>query len=333
MTNEQGSSKPMQHLYTGNDVSSYTMELVEARRAQQHAILTTGIAPLDKYMKPWLPGELIFVLGFTSHGKTALMQAMCRNVVGQLAKRESTDEIAVYASWETLVEELGLYDLASMTGIDATRAWYGQHNDAEAARLRNAAMRRAGMPLWVLGDSLKRRREGGGLTVPTMQQALLEMEDSRGIKPAVIFADYLQIIPSEENAEFRIKLLHTVDALRDMGRRCGAPVVVGCQASRKVLDRSFKLPEIGDGAETSQIERDADKLLAIWYPCKSEPEGEYITELGEHVTDDLMVLGIRKQRHAASGQVFPVRFEPGRNLFTSWIPEAQAIPEEAELEF
>jgi hypothetical protein len=46
--------------------------------------------------------------------------------------------------------------------------------------------------------------------------------------------------------------------------------------------------------------------------------GERIDELALDVTEDLMVMGIRKQRHAASGQVFPVRFDPAHNTFTSW---------------
>jgi hypothetical protein len=85
------------------------------------------------------------------------------------------------------------------------------------------------------------------------------------------------------------------------------------------LARDFKLPEIGDAQESSRAEQDADKVLALWYPCKTEPLGTRMAALGGvEVSDELMVMGIRKQRHAASGQVFPLRFDAARNIFTSW---------------
>jgi replicative DNA helicase len=309
----------LQYLYTGPDVSTYTMEIIESRRASKAPLLKTGIATLDHYMRPWLPGELIFVMAFTSHGKTSLMQAMTRNVVRQLQDAGVEDQIAVYASWETLVEELGLYDLASMTGVDGALAWYGKHSDADAVKLQTAAMRRAGMPLWVLGYSLKRRRLERPMTVDAIDEALHLMEEEHGVRPAVIFADYLQIIAVEDmHVDRRVQVMNNVDKLREMGRHTGAPVVVGCQAGRQILERRFKLPEIGDGQESSRIEQDADKVLALWYPCKTEEDGEIIDEMELTVSPDLMVMGVRKQRHGPSGAVFPLRFDPNRDTFTAW---------------
>jgi len=309
----------LQYLYTGPDVATYTLDVIAKRKARGGPLITSGIPTLDKYMKPWLPGELIFILAFTSHGKTSLMQAMTRNVVKQLQDAHVEDEIVVYATWETLVEELGLYDLAAMTGIDGSLAWYGQHSDADAVKLQHAGMRRSGMPLWVLGHSLKRRRLERPMTVAAIDETLRLMEEGQGVRPAVIFVDYLQIIAAADpRVERRLQIMQSVDDLRELARHTGAPVVVGCQAGRQILDRRFKLPEIGDGQESSRIEQDADKVLALWYPSKTEDAGDTIDAMGLTVTDDLMVMGVRKQRHGPSGATFPVRFDPGHNTFTAW---------------
>lgn len=321
----------LQYLYTGPDVATYTLDIVEERRARKGPLLRTGIPTLDHYMRPWLPGELIFVLAFTSHGKTSLMQAMTRNVVKQLQDAEVEDQIAVYASWETLVEELGLYDLASMTGVDGALAWYGQHSEQDHQKLQVAGMRRAGMPLWVLGHSLKRRRLDKPMTVTAIDEALHVMEDQYGVTPAVIFVDYLQIIAVDDpHMDRRLQVMANVDALREMGRHTGAPVVVGCQAGRQILDRRFKLPEIGDGQESSRIEQDADKVLALWYPAKTEEMGSTVEAMNLSVTEDLMVMGVRKQRHGPSGAVFPLRFDAGRNTFSTW--EAEQVFDQYEPE-
>jgi replicative DNA helicase len=185
-------ARSLRHVYTPNDVATYTMEVVEKRMAQRAAMLNTGIPTLDRYMRPVMPGELIFVSAFTSHGKTAFMQYWARNCVQQLGQREDINEMAVYITWETLVEELGLYDLCGMTGIDGTSAWYGDATDAEVQRLRVAAMKRSAMPLWVMGDSLKRRRTEGPLTVKGLSNSLATVEKEYGIRNLPVIRYHLK---------------------------------------------------------------------------------------------------------------------------------------------
>lgn len=305
-------------VYTGNDVGSYTLQEVDRRIGERENALVTGIGTMDRYLEPVMAGELTFVLAYTSHGKTAFMQAWARNCVKQLHEQKDMKRVAVYISWETIVEELGLYDLAGMTGIDSRDAWHGRINAAEREKLALAAFKRAAMPLWVIGYSLKRRREIR-LTIPVVSDALREMEELWQVRPAIIFVDYLQQVAAENpGEERRSQIMRIVDGLQMLARDCGCPVVAGSQAGRQVLAREFMLPEIGDGQESSRQEQDADKVISLWYPCKTKMIGERIDELALDVTEDLMVMGIRKQRHAASGQVFPVRFDPAHNTFTSW---------------
>jgi len=315
-----GDGSARQIIYSANDVATYTMDVVDRRAAERQEAMRSRIPTLDKHMKPLLPGETVFVSAYTSNGKTAFMSAWARNATRMLQEWKDEKRVVVYITWETLVEEEGLYDLCSMTGLDASAVWYGDADDDQRQTLRGAAMRRATAPLWLIGYSLKRRREIDKMTMPKVLEALRVMEDSDGLRPAVIFLDYVQKIPPmDRRGDRREQVLANVDAVFQLARDCGAPVVAGCQAGRQVLERGFKLPEIGDGQETSRIEQDADKVLALWYPCKSEAVGTIIDEVGGvTVSPNLMICGIRKQRHAASGQVFPLHFDPGRNTFSAW---------------
>ena len=314
----------LQSVYTPTDVANYTMDVIDARLLSRRYALRSGAGMLDTHMKPVLPGEVINVLAYTSHGKTAFMQSWARNVIRQLQTRDTIDEMVVYLTWETLVEELGLYDLAAMTGIDSSDAWYGDLRDEQVNQLRTAAMKRTAMPLWVMGYSLKRRKESGSFTMKVVSEGLRSVEDNYGLRPAIIFVDYLQTIdPLNPAQERRIQVLRNVDALKQLARQCGCPVVNGVQAGRDCLTREFKLPEIGDGQETSRSEQDADKVIALWYPCKTEVDGAVVQELDIRVDDRLMIFGIRKQRHAASGQIFPLHFDPETNTFTDWVERVE----------
>jgi replicative DNA helicase len=309
----------LRQIYTPNDVATYTIEAIEKRRLTHDFALRTLVPTIDSALRPLMPGELIFIMANTGQGKTSLMQFWARQVVKQLQQRPDIKDAVVYASWETITEELGLYDLCGITGVNSSLAWSGDVTDAEMEKLRVAAMRRAAMPLWVMAPSLKRRREGKGLTMTAVSASLERVEHIYAIKPAIIFIDYLQIItPENVTDDRRIQVLRSVDALRQLGRDCGAPVVVGSQAGRQVLERDDKLPEIGDGQESSRQEQDADRVLALWYPCKTEGLGTRLSDYDVEVNDRLMLLGIRKQRHAASGQVILLDFDAAHNTFASW---------------
>lgn len=313
----------MQSVYSPADVANYTMEIVEYRRKNRHLKLHTGVGTLDRFMKPVLPGEVIIVQANVGQGKTSFLQVWARSVVNQLRTRENVTDIVVYISYETLVEELGLYDLSSQTGIDGSDVWHGADNvtDADYLSLASAAMRRTAMPLWVIGRSYKRRRQFE-LPLSEMQHALHLMEDRHGIRPAIIFLDYLQAVPMEGNPrDRRMAVIDIADRIKELAVTCGCPVIAAAQAKVEEFNREgVKLPSTYGAQESSRIAQDADKVISIWYPKATEGLGSTI-KLGQNayeVTRDLLIIGIRKQRHAEAGQVFPVRFDPARSTMTSW---------------
>jgi len=311
----------MHAVHSPADVANYTLEIVEARQANKHLALHTGVGTLDRFMRPVLPGEVIVVQANTGQGKTSFMQIWARSVVKQLQVRENVTDIVVYLSYETMVEEMGLYDLAAMTGLDSSEVWHGDITDADYLTLQSAAMRRAAMPLWVIGRSMKRRRQFD-LPLSKVQVALHTLEDERGLKPAIVFVDYIQTVPAEgDQKDRRLAVIDIADRIKELAVTCGCPVVAGAQAKvEEFTKEGIKLPGTYGAQESSRVAQDADKVISLWYPKATDPLGSSVS-LGTQsyqVTKDLLIIGIRKQRHAEAGQVFPVRFDPARSTMTSW---------------
>jgi len=311
----------MTAVYSPADVANYTLEIVRKRQENKHLALRTGVGTLDRFMRPVLPGEVIVVQANTGQGKTSFMQIWARSVVKQLQERETVNEVVVYITYETLVEEMGLYDLASMTGLDGSEVWHGDISEEDMASLESAGMRRSAMPLWVIGRSLKRKRQFD-VPLSRIQEALHTMEDEKGIIPAIIFLDYIQMVPPEGNQrDRRLAVIDITDRIKELASTCGCPVVVGAQDKVEEFEKDgIKLPGTYGAQESSRIAQDADKVLSLWYPKATNPLGSRLSLGGEslEVTKDLMVLGIRKQRHAEAGHVFPVHFDPARSTMTSW---------------
>jgi replicative DNA helicase len=247
------------------------------------------------------------------------MQHWARQMCQQILRRGNAEkQVVAFVEWEVDVTEIGFYDLAAVTGFDAAKVWRGEVGEAERQRLRVAAMKRAALPIWLIGHSRKRRREFDRLTMDLVHEALCQGRDCYGVRVIAVFLDFLQAVDPIPGMERRLQIMADTDRARQIGRDLGCPVIVGSQAGRKVDDLAFKLPRMGDNEESSRIEQNADKVLALWWPWRTEPMGKLITEIDEYVTQELFVIGIRKQRFGPPGDVVKVRFDAPRNTFSSW---------------
>ncbi len=306
-------------IYTPADVANYTMQMIDERIENKDKGLMFGVEDLDRHLLPATPGEFTLILGRSSNGKTAFMQAYARNIARQITTdNPDTKSVVAFVEWENDVTNVGFYDLAAMTGTDAAKVWRGQITDDEHEKLKLAAFKRSTLPIWLMGWSKKRRREYESLTMDVVHQALCEAERSWGIGIAAVFLDFLQAVDPIPGLERRLQIMMDTDRARQIGRDLGCPVFAGSQAGRRVDERDFKLPQIGDNEESSRLEQSADKVLSVWLPGRSEGIGKYIKELDMETTEDMFIVGIRKQRFGAAGHVIPLRFDAAHNTFSSW---------------
>jgi len=315
MTTQQD---PRDIVYSPNDVSKLALEELQSRREHSGAGIRTNIPTLDEVVLPMRPGDLVVIMANSSHGKTSFMQYILRQEAKIITdkKEEGKDEIVVFVTWETAVEELGMYDISSYTKIPSDKLYQGGITDADWESLKLAAFKRSTMPVWVIGHSIKRRKQRPHLTMGNVLDSLQYIEDEFGLHPTMICLDYLQRMESDIRDTRRLQVFDSMNRAKDMALAMGCPVLLGCQAKRDVLERDWKLPRMSDGEETSNIEHTADKVLSFWYPKMTE-SAETLGNTELPITNNLLIVGLMKQRYGQAGLWFPLFFRPEINDITA----------------
>jgi replicative DNA helicase len=329
-----------QSVYTPVQVGEYALAEVRACLQGGGHGVELGFGTMATPVVPLRPGNLCVVQAYTSHYKTGFMTNWCRRVAEELKKDESAEgmkRIVVYVSWEDTVEDIGLFDLAHDTAIDATEIRAGKITDEAVKRLEAAAFRRGAVPVWIIGNSHANRRKQARLTLSQVTDALGWVEQKMGFTTAFIALDYLNLIQPEKEWQSsdgrRTDLMELVFRSRDLGMAQGCPVVLGAQSRREVLDRVWKLPQTRDALETSAIEQYCQLMLSLWRPALTEQEG--ITLVGASgkaidpplkVTQNLLIMGVNKQKRGEAGGWLPLWVDPARNVIQRMDPKA-AEPE------
>lgn len=306
-------------IYTPAQVGNLVVAAVKERRDHPGAGVRSHIENLDKWLLPLRPGELITVLGRPSNYKSGFMQYWARQVAEQI-RSEAANDMVIYITWEMAVEEIGLYDLAASAVLNAAEIYQGRVDDDAWERLQIAAMQRAAVPLWIIGHSIERRKKRPDLTLSNVAKALSWIDD-QGHTPRIIFLDYLQQMQPEKGEDRRMQVFENVRRCKDMALAIGCPVVLGVQAGRQVDERKWKLPQMGDGLESSNIEHTADKMLSLWYPKMTEPIGSYLQQSDGapeiRVEDSLLLCGLIKQKLGPANKLALLYIEPERNRIES----------------
>jgi len=315
MTEQQ---EPRDIVYTPNEVGKLALEELQTRRTDPAAGVSTHIGSLDEVVIPFRPGDLIVIMANSSHGKTQFMQYVLRQEAKKIVdkKAEPETEIVVFVTWETAVEELGMYDIASYTKIPSDKLYQGKITDDDWKNLEVAAFKRSVSPVWVIGHSIKRRKKRPHLTMNNVLAALQWIEEEFGLHPILICLDYLQRMEPDIRDVRRLQVFDSTNRAKDMALAMGCPVLLGCQAKRNIVDREWKLPRMSDGEETSNIEHTADKVLSFWYPKMTETT-DVLGKTGIPITDNLMICGLMKQRYGKAGQWWPLHIDPEINHIAS----------------
>lgn len=304
---------PTDIVYTPQQVSKLSTDVVKERRATPGAGVRLGIPAIDKDMNPGRPGDLMSFIGRPSNFKTGLMLFMAKHETDKIIKDEREKDCVLYVTWEVAVEESGILELANATQISADAIAQGNVTDAQWKKLLAAAVQRAVTPLWVIGHSIADRKRRPRLTLTDVATSIMFIEDEMGFHPSLIVLDYLQQIQPESGNDRRLQMIENVHRAKDMALAMGCPVALGVQAGRQVDARQFKLPTMGDGMETSNIEHTSDKIITVWMPSTSEPQNSMVGNPPVAVTENLLIAGLVKQRFGRRGGPYYLHVQPEVN--------------------
>lgn len=305
-------------VFTPTDAAREAIATIEERRSAVGVGVRMGVACVDAYLQPARPGQLIAIIGMTSNYKTGLMTYWARTAARQIAQDNTENQAVVYITWESAIEELLALDLAASIGLSATDIFQGRIDDAQMAQLKETAMKRSTLPLWVIGHSIKEGKKRPRLTLSLIGKALTSLREEYNIRPRAIFLDYLQQIEPEDGEDRRMQVFQNVYRCKDMSYSMKCPVVIGTQAKRDAYGNSWGVPGIADSMETSNLEHTADAVLAVWMPKTNHELGAILQPKGSSqtltVTDSLLILRVLKQRMGPAGRWWPLYVNPDTNF-------------------
>jgi len=299
-------------VFTPAEISTAYVEYAEKVKRHAEYGLTWGVPSMDKAIIPLRPGDVIGIIARPGHGKSTLAAYLAKRTAQRIMQENGSGErCVVFCTFEQTVEECEAFFQCGQQYNVSDFAWGRVPLDL----IKRQAIDRIGLPVWLMGKSLMRRRRTPRMTPDTIYRAIDSIEADYGVKPALVIIDYIQIVPIDGHARERIQQVsEAILRSKELAGDIGAPIAVCVQARRDVDSYKSKIPTIADCQHSSAIEQAADKLLGIWRPCLTEKEsiGEAVKINGREVTltQNLFVAKLLKQRWYEAGQVFLLHFDP-----------------------
>lgn len=295
-----------EHLFLPSRAGRFALDEFK-NRAKVGAKVTWGVPVLDDILIPMVPGDLVSIVGRPSNGKTTAQVHLTKQA-NRIFTKEGGTRYVVYATWETLVEEFVAVNTAAASGFTLEDIGRGR---ADISKLAGSIARNIKERTAVFGRSMKTR--GRIHTLDDLNVAL-DWMSGNGTPCGLLIVDYLQRIPGRPGQERSQAVSENLERIKDMAIMHKTPVVCAIQAKRDVDDYSgLRMPSMGDGQWSSNIEQTSDKVLGVTRPSLYMEDGTVIEKDGIDyvVNPTTFALGVLKQRWGPAGQTFILGMNPG----------------------
>lgn len=236
------------------------IENLQKQETQKYRGIPTGFEELDNLLSGLQRSDFIILASRPSLGKTTLALDIARHVavnykipVGIFSLEMSSDQI---------VDRL----LAAEAGVSLWRLrtgkLYTEGEINEMALLAQAFDRLAESPIYI--DDTPALNI---LQIRAMSRRLNAEVNGLGL----IIIDYLQLIHSYKSYESRVQEITDISrSLKALARELQIPVLAISQLSRAPEQRASQVPRLSDLRESGSLEQDADVVMFIHRPDKSE---------------------------------------------------------------
>jgi len=220
-----------------------------AFKGESPPVLLTGLKTLDNILGGLQDGDLMFLAGRPSMGKTSLAVNIAENVARQ-------GNPVMISSLEMKAKKLVARCIARETGISTQRQRTGDITEQDFQKLADAKVIISNLPIFI--------DDRPNLTVSNARSRLRRMIKKHGIKLLVI--DYLQLMQAGEKYKGqRVNEVSEITrGLKLMAVELDIPIIVLSQLSRNVEQRENKRPMLSDLRDSGSIEQDAD-IVAFCY--------------------------------------------------------------------
>lgn len=254
----------------------------------------TGINALDKLCGGLTNGELTVVGARPGQGKTALVVSLIRNLAKQGI---GCGMFSLEMTKHELVQRLASQE----SNVFAYRIKQGELNPYDRNALYEAIHRMKAWPIKISDE--------GYMNISKIRTKATMWKNKHNIR--VLFVDYIGLInsvnPKETN---RVNIIGEISrGLKLLAKELQIPIVALSQLSRRVDERSDKMPLMSDLRESGSVEQDADVIWMMIRPeYYFEPSATTIVGSAELTNAGLCLIDQVKMRSGSTG-IIPLRFD------------------------
>lgn len=240
----------------GEDIARLTedaLERLEQRFLSDRPLLgrSTGLPDVDERTNGLVPGNLIYVAGRPSMGKTSLATRFVEEVAlqEQLPVAIFSMEMAPSQITDRLVCQVGRIDSMKYKRAKGFKDEDWERISSAVGRWNQAKLKVDGAPALSPAELRSRarryHRELGGL--------------------GLIVVDYVQLMQADRPTDNRVNDLTEISrALKALATELQVPVVALSQLNRAVDNRAGRRPVMSDLRESGALEQDADLILFVY---------------------------------------------------------------------
>jgi replicative DNA helicase len=253
---QERSEKPVKSILA--DVVLPKIEQHYTRGKQHIDGLATGLTYLDKIVRGISANDYVVIAGRPGDGKTSLALNLCEHVALNL--NQPVGVFSMEMTGDSLVERL----LFSGAGVSSARFEQGFATQEDFTKLANGSARLAKGNIIVDDESDQ--------TIDVIAAKARRWVKEYGIKLFVL--DYLQLLDDDgsgRNNERAQQLRRISKKIVSLKKKLNVPWLVLAQMNRNIETSEVKRPPVlSDLKESGAIEQDADVVLFLYKPLKSE---------------------------------------------------------------
>lgn len=290
-TADAGFQKIQERVLVGmtKDISYFGMKVLEQHSATKETGvlgIKTCIKAIDGVISGLVEPDLIIIAARPSQGKTALALSITYNT--SLKADIPCAWFSLEMDGVQLVRRLASID----TQIDHEKIRKGYTTKEEDILLHTSIEKIANSKIHIEDDATVNIRD-----IRTKANLL---KKKHGIKYIVV--DYIQLMNGiDTKGKNREQIVSDISrGLKILAKELEMPVIALSQLSRKVEERSDKMPQLSDLRESGAIEQDADEVIFLMRPEFYGMTEEVKVGNKDYPTSGLCILSTAKNRHGAT---------------------------------
>lgn len=263
------------YIHSFAEANQLVLSEIEMLESGEIGALSTGFKSLDMAMGGFYPSDLIIIPARPAMGKTAVM-------VNMFLRGAGTPGII---SGEQGVTQLAMRSVCIAGKINHHKVRTGQLDDC-------------GWSGVTLGTRQFQDKNGQIYDKPAPTMLEIEKVCRRWVfknNVNVIFIDYAQRISHENTRLTRYEAMSDIAMrLKELARELNVPVIALAQVNRACENREDKRPQMGDIADASAFEKEADEIVTLY---RDEVYNEESNQKG------VIELDFKKNRHGPTGRI------------------------------